>query len=86
LRPDVLKAVTAAVAARYPSIPIIPSMSAGATDSLYFRALGVPCYGVSSLFQRGEDGFAHGLDERVPVSGIAAALDQWERVVKALAG
>lgn len=85
LRADVVKAVRDAVSARYPGIPVIPSMSAGATDSLYFRALGVPGYGVSSLFQRGEDGFAHGLDERVPVAGIAGALDQWERVVKALA-
>ena len=85
LREDVVKAVTAAVAARYPNIPVIPFMSAGATDSLYFRALGVPSYGVSSLFQRGEDGFAHGLDERVPVAGMADALDQWERVIKALA-
>ncbi|EPR16589.1 hypothetical protein M527_20145 [Sphingobium indicum IP26] len=86
LRKDVVDAVRAAVAARHPDIPVIPSMSAGATDSLHFRALGVPSYGVSSLFQRGEDGFAHGLDERVPVAGIPAALDQWERVVKALAG
>ncbi len=85
LREDVVKAVTEVVGARYPKIPVIPSMSAGATDSLYFRALGVASYGVSSLFQRGEDGFAHGLDERVPVAGIADALDQWERVVKALA-
>lgn len=85
LREDVLKAVKAAVSARYPHIPVIPSMSAGATDSLYFRALGVPSYGVSSLFQRGEDGFAHGLNERVPVAGIPQALDQWERMVKALA-
>lgn len=85
LRTDVVRAVTEAVGARYPGIPVIPAMSAGATDSLYFRALGVPSYGVSSLFQRGEDGFAHGLDERVPVAGIPAALDQWERVVRALA-
>ncbi|WP_150292274.1 M20/M25/M40 family metallo-hydrolase [Sphingobium estronivorans] len=85
LRSDVMQAVTAAVAARAPAIPVIPTMSAGATDSLYFRALGIPSYGVSSLFQRGEDGFAHGLDERVPVAGIPAALDQWERVAKALA-
>ncbi|KEQ51473.1 M20/M25/M40 family metallo-hydrolase [Sphingobium chlorophenolicum] len=85
LREDVVEAVRAAVSARYAGIPVIPSMSAGATDSLYFRAVGVPSYGVSSLFQRGEDGFAHGLDERVPVAGIPAALDQWERVVKALA-
>lgn len=85
LRTDVMKAVTAAVGARYPGIPVIPSMSAGATDSLYFRALGVPCYGVSGLFQRGEDGFAHGLNERVPVDGIPAALDQWEGIIRALA-
>ncbi|KKW90086.1 M20/M25/M40 family metallo-hydrolase [Sphingobium chungbukense] len=86
LRADVMRAVTAAISARHPGIPVIPTMSAGATDSLHFRALGVPCYGVSGLFQRGEDGFAHGLDERVPVAGIPAALGQWESIVKALAG
>lgn len=85
LRSDVVEAVRNAVAARYPGIAVVPAMSAGATDSLYFRALGVPSYGVSSLFQRGEDGFAHGLNERVPVAGIPAALDQWERMVTALA-
>lgn len=84
LRRDVVEAVTKAVAARYPGLAVVPAMSAGATDSLYFRAMGVPSYGVSSLFQRGEDGFAHGLNERVPVAGIAAALDQWERMVTAL--
>ena len=41
-------------------------MSAGATDSLHFRAVGVPSYGVSGLFQRAEDAFAHGLNERIP--------------------
>ncbi|SCW91346.1 Acetylornithine deacetylase/Succinyl-diaminopimelate desuccinylase [Sphingobium faniae] len=85
LRTDVMEAVTAAVAARYPGIPVVPSMSAGATDSLYFRALGVPSYGVGSLFMRAEDGFAHGLNERAPVDGIPGALRQWESIVKALA-
>jgi acetylornithine deacetylase/succinyl-diaminopimelate desuccinylase-like protein len=60
-------------------------MAAGATDSLYFRALGVPCYGVSALFMQSKDSFAHGLNERVPVAGIGAALDQWHSVVTALA-
>ncbi|WP_082635228.1 M20/M25/M40 family metallo-hydrolase [Sphingobium baderi] len=85
LRADVVKAVTAAVTARYPGIPVMPSMSAGATDSLHFRALGVPSYGVGSLFMRAEDGFAHGLNERAPVGGIPSALRQWESVLKALA-
>lgn len=85
LRADVMQAVVAAVSARAPGIPIMPSMSGGATDSVHFRALGVPSYGVSSLFMKAEDGFAHGLNERVPVAGIGAALVQWEAVVRALA-
>jgi acetylornithine deacetylase/succinyl-diaminopimelate desuccinylase-like protein len=63
----------------------MPAMSSGATDSLYFRARGVPSYGVASLFMKAQDGFAHGLNERVPVAGIAASLDQWDRVLRALA-
>ncbi|PBN42717.1 M20/M25/M40 family metallo-hydrolase [Sphingobium sp. D43FB] len=85
LRADVMQAVVAAVSARAPGIPIMPSMSGGATDSVHFRALGVPSYGVSSLFMKAEDGFAHGLNERAPVEGIGAALAQWEAVVRALA-
>ncbi|WP_184015922.1 M20/M25/M40 family metallo-hydrolase [Sphingobium boeckii] len=82
LRKDVVAAVTKAVNARYPGLTITPSMSAGATDSLYFRALGVPSYGVSSLFARSEDSFAHGLNERVDIRTLGAALDQWESVLR----
>ena len=32
------------------NIPVIPAMSTGATDSKYFRELGVPAFGVSGLF------------------------------------
>ncbi|MEA3389901.1 MAG: M20/M25/M40 family metallo-hydrolase [Pseudomonadota bacterium] len=85
LRADVLAAVRDAVKARGKDIVVMPAMSSGATDSLYFRALGVPSYGVSSLFMKAEDGFAHGLNERVPVAGIPASLDQWDRVVRKLA-
>lgn len=85
LRADVMDAVRDAVSARAPGIAIMPGMSAGATDSVHFRALGVPSYGVSSLFMRAEDGFAHGLNERVPVAGIRESLEQWDRVLRALA-
>lgn len=85
LRADVMKAVKDAVTARAPGVTVMPGMSAGATDSLYFRALGVPSYGVSSLFMKAQDGFAHGLNERVPVAGIGASLAQWDAVVRALA-
>lgn len=85
LRADVVKAVSDAIRARDPKIVVMPAMSAGATDSFYFRALGVPSYGVASLFMKAEDGFAHGLDERAPIGGIREALEQWDSVVRALA-
>ncbi|MBM0107333.1 M20/M25/M40 family metallo-hydrolase [Steroidobacter sp. S1-65] len=85
LRKDVMNAVTKAVHARFPGLSIVPSMSAGATDSMHFRALGVPSYGVSGLFMKDSDEFAHGLNERVPVSAIDGALAHWDSLLKTLA-
>ena len=85
LRPDVLAAVTKAVQARYPGLSVVPTMSAGATDSMFFRALGVPAYGVAGVFMKSSDDFAHGLNERVPVDTIDGALAQWESILKDLA-
>jgi acetylornithine deacetylase/succinyl-diaminopimelate desuccinylase-like protein len=81
LRDDVLQAVTRSVRSRHANLPIVPSMSAGATDGLFFRAAGVPTYGVSGLFIRAEDSFAHGMNERVPVASIAPALAHWRSLL-----
>jgi acetylornithine deacetylase/succinyl-diaminopimelate desuccinylase-like protein len=85
LRPDVIAAVTKAVRTAYADVPIVPNMSPGATDSMHFRALGIPSYGVSGLFMKASDDFSHGLNERVPVAAIDGALVHWETVLKALA-
>jgi len=85
LRPDVMKAVSDAVHAQHPGLSIVPSMSAGATDSMHFRAVGVPSYGVSGLFMKDSDEFSHGLNERAPVAAIDGALAHWDRLLKALA-
>jgi acetylornithine deacetylase/succinyl-diaminopimelate desuccinylase-like protein len=85
LRADVMKAVSKAVHARFPDLSIVPAMSAGATDSMHFRALGVPSYGVSGLFMKDSDEFAHGLNERVPVDAIDGALAHWDSLLKDLA-
>jgi acetylornithine deacetylase/succinyl-diaminopimelate desuccinylase-like protein len=86
LREDVLAAVTEAVHARYSDIPIIPSMSSGATDGLKIRAAGIPTYGVMGLFMRDEDNFNHGLNERVPVRSFFGALEHWHTLLTELAG
>jgi acetylornithine deacetylase/succinyl-diaminopimelate desuccinylase-like protein len=85
LRKDVMDAVSKAVHASYPGLSIVPSMSAGATDSMHFRAQGVPSYGVSGLFMKDSDEFSHGLNERVPVSSIDGALAHWNSLLKSLA-
>jgi carboxypeptidase PM20D1 len=84
LRKDVMDAVTKAVHARYPRLPIAPTMSAGATDGRDYRARGVPVYAVSSLFIKPADDFAHGLNERVPLDAIDPALAFWESLIRDL--
>jgi acetylornithine deacetylase/succinyl-diaminopimelate desuccinylase-like protein len=85
LRPDVMTAVTKAVHARFPGLPIVPVMSAGATDGMFTRAAGIPTYGVSGLFMKASDDFSHGLNERAPVDAIDGALAHWESILRDLA-
>jgi carboxypeptidase PM20D1 len=85
LREDVMKALRRAIDLRAPGLPIVPSMSAGATDSLYFRNVGVPSYGVGGTFMSPRDNFAHGLNERVPVATIDGAVLQWRSLLRDLA-
>lgn len=84
LNPELMAAVRKAVDTHAKGVPIVPSMSSGATDSLHFRALGVPSYGVAGLFMRDEDGYAHGLNERIPLSSIDGALKHWYSLLKTL--
>jgi acetylornithine deacetylase/succinyl-diaminopimelate desuccinylase-like protein len=86
LRDDVMAAVTKAVHANHPGVPLIPSQESGATDGLYLRAAGIPTYGVGAMFIKDSDAFAHGLDERVPVQGFYDGLEHWYVLVKELAG
>jgi acetylornithine deacetylase/succinyl-diaminopimelate desuccinylase-like protein len=87
LRPDVVKAYTDAVHARFPNQPIIPQMSTGATDGLEFRARGMPVYGVDGgWLVSPDDERAHGKDERLPVQALWDDVLHWERLVRELAG
>ena len=86
LRADVVAAVTAAVHARHPGVPITPAMEVGATDGLFFRAAGIPTYGASELFIRDEDLFMHGLNERNPVAAFYDGLGHWRMLIESLAG
>lgn len=85
MRPDVMAAVKKAVHARYPGIPIVPTQSAGGTDSMYFRAVGIPSYGVSGMFTEPGESFAHGLNEKAPLATLAGTLSHYDTLLKDLA-
>ena len=86
LRPDLMRAVEATTAALWPGIPVIPTMSTGATDSRFLRNAGIPAYGVSGLFLGPDDARSHGLNERMPVASLWGGQDFLYRLVKVLAG
>ncbi|KTT69207.1 M20/M25/M40 family metallo-hydrolase [Sphingomonas endophytica] len=77
MRADFVAAVTRAMAKVRPGVPVFPSMSAGASDSMWFRYHHVPSYGASPIFIKESDDFSHGLNERTPVDNIAPGLDYY---------
>ena len=87
LREDVMAAYTAAVRARHPGAAIVPDMSTGATDGLFFRTRGVPVYGVGGVWiVVPADERAHGRDERLPTRAFYENVDHWTDMIRALAG
>jgi carboxypeptidase PM20D1 len=74
IRKDLVTAVTKAIRLGYPGVPVFPSMSSGASDSMWFRHENVPSYGVSPVFIKTTDHFSHGLNERVPLANIAPSI------------
>jgi acetylornithine deacetylase/succinyl-diaminopimelate desuccinylase-like protein len=74
IRPDVVEAITKAIHLGYPGVAVFPTMSAGASDSMWFRDEHIPSYGVSPLFIKDSDRFAHGLNERIPVGDVPPSV------------
>jgi acetylornithine deacetylase/succinyl-diaminopimelate desuccinylase-like protein len=70
----------------WPGAPIVPIMSAGATDGSYLRNAGIPTYGHSGLAGDVDDVRAHGKDERVLVKSFFAGQEYLYRLVKMLSG
>jgi acetylornithine deacetylase/succinyl-diaminopimelate desuccinylase-like protein len=83
--PLLLAAVTKAVGSSWgKEVPIFPSQSAGASDSMWYRAVGVPSYGASASMIKHSDEFAHGLNERIPLSNIAPGVNYYLSVYRDL--
>lgn len=84
LRPDFIAAAQTALAKAWPGTPMFPSQASGASDSMWFRALGVPSYGASPLFSKDSDDFSHGLNERIALRNTRPALIYYTSLFTAL--
>ena len=67
----------------WPGVTVVPTMSTGATDGLFFRQAGIPVYGVAGIMVDVNDVRAHGRDERIRVQSFLEGLEFQERLMRA---
>ncbi len=79
----IMSTYTRVVHSMWPGLTVMPSMDAGASDSKFTRAAGIPSYGATSDFYDLEDMRAHGQDERIRADRFAAGSEFAYRLMKA---
>tara|TARA_R110002073_G_scaffold2950_7_gene19646 strand:+ start:6870 stop:8294 length:1425 start_codon:yes stop_codon:yes gene_type:complete len=84
LTAEVMTAVTGVTESMWPEAIVLPSMSTGATDGLYFRNAGIPVYGVSGIFRDAGESRAHGRDERILKRSFHEGVIFLDRLVRTL--
>lgn len=80
LTPALISEIERVTKEMWPGVPVIPTMSTGATDGLYLRNAGIPVYGVSGLFYA--ETFAHGMNERTSARAFYEGLEFMYRLMK----
>ena len=69
----------------FPDALTVASLLFGASDSRFFRAKGIPCYGVCPmLIDKGELSRVHGIDERISVENMVRGTRVFTDIVKRL--
>jgi len=84
LLPELITPVERLTREMFGNVPVIPTMSTGATDGRALRSAGIPTYGVSGLFGDPNDARAHGRDERMLVKSFFDGQEFLYRLMKEL--
>ena len=82
LDPKVMRPAEALAAKYFPGVPVIPSMSTGATDGIFLEAIGIPVYGVPGPWGDPDGNGVHGLNERMEVKSLYVGRDYLTDLVK----
>ena len=85
LDPKVMGPAEKLVARYFPGVPLVPSMSTGATDGIFLEAIGIPVYGVPGAWGDPDGNGAHGLNERRSVRALFIGRDFLTDLIKAYA-
>jgi acetylornithine deacetylase/succinyl-diaminopimelate desuccinylase-like protein len=82
LDPKIIGPAEKLVAKYFPGVPLVPTMSTGATDGVYLEAIGIPVYGVPGGWSDPDGNGAHGLNERRSVRAVYVGRDFLTDLVK----
>jgi acetylornithine deacetylase/succinyl-diaminopimelate desuccinylase-like protein len=85
LDPKILGPAKAVAAKHFPGLQILPLMSTGTTDGIFYEAIGIPVYGAPGLFFDDDGNGMHGLNERIGVESLYAGRDYLYDLAKAYA-
>jgi acetylornithine deacetylase/succinyl-diaminopimelate desuccinylase-like protein len=85
LDPKIIGPAEALVTKYFPGVPLIPSMSTGATDGIFLEAIGIPVYGAPGGWGDPDGNGVHGLNERRSVRSLYVGRDFLTDLVKAYA-
>lgn len=84
MNPDVFGPIEKITQKMWPGVPVVPTMSTGATDGAHLRNGGIPTYGVSGIFGDITDVRAHGRDERIEIKSYYEGQEFLYQLVKEL--
>jgi acetylornithine deacetylase/succinyl-diaminopimelate desuccinylase-like protein len=84
LVPEVRQPLDSVVAAMWPGLKVIPAMDAGASDSIYTEAAGLPSYGISGIAIDADRIRMHGRDECVPMASFYKGTEFFYRYLKTI--
>jgi acetylornithine deacetylase/succinyl-diaminopimelate desuccinylase-like protein len=73
------------VATYFPGVPLVPTMSTGATDGIFLEAIGIPVYGVPGGWADPDGNGVHGLNERRSERSVFIGRDFLTDLVKVYA-
>jgi acetylornithine deacetylase/succinyl-diaminopimelate desuccinylase-like protein len=85
LDPKIIGPAEKLVAKYFPGVPLVPTMSTGATDGIFLEAIGIPVYGAPGGWGDPDGNGVHGLNERRSVRAVFVGRDFLSDLIKVYA-